>query len=174
MNNNDLLRSKKVLAVCMETTAGGRNYSGGLGALYGDTTRTMHRLGASFLAITPLYKYGYVKQTVTDTGVIHEYPEQDFNVYYRDTGKILQIPMLGRIIYVKLWQHKTIDTAYGLDTFLPQNDEFAAITNNLYGENGFGNYDGDDQRLLQEIILGVGSIMAARELGYDFDILHLN
>ncbi len=32
--DNSLLRTKKVLSVCMETTAGGRNYSGGLGALY--------------------------------------------------------------------------------------------------------------------------------------------
>ena len=72
----NLLTSKKVLAVCMETTAGGRNYSGGLGALYGDTTRTMHRLGASFMAFTPIYKNGYVRQTITDNGVIDEYPER--------------------------------------------------------------------------------------------------
>lgn len=48
-----LLTSKKVLSVCMETTAGGRNYSGGLGALYGDTARTMHRLKADFMSVTP-------------------------------------------------------------------------------------------------------------------------
>lgn len=172
--SNKLLNSKKVLAVCMETTAGGRNYSGGLGALYGDTTRTMHRLGASFMAFTPIYKNGYVRQTITDSCVIDEYPEQDFSIDYEDTGRILEIPMIGRIIKVKLWKNKKIDIAYGLETNLPENDEFAVITNNLYGENGFSCYDGEAQRLFQEVIVGVGSIIAAKELGFNFDILHLN
>ena len=162
-HGNSLLRSKNVLAVCMETTAGGRNYSGGLGALYGDTTRTMHRLDASFLALTPLYKNGYVRQTITDSGVVDEYPEQDFNEDYEDTDIVLDIPMLWRTIKVKLWQNRKIDIAYGLDSSLPENGEFAAITNNLYGENGFGIYDGEAQRLMQEVIVGVGSIMAAKE-----------
>ena len=58
--NKKLLTSKKVLSVCMETTAGGRNYSGGLGALYGDTARVMYRLGADFMSVTPIYYRGYV------------------------------------------------------------------------------------------------------------------
>jgi len=173
-HNDNLLTSKKVLAVCMETTAGGRNYSGGLGALYGDTTRTMHRLGASFMAFTPIYKNGYVRQYLTDNGVVDEYPEQDFTVDYEDTGIVLEIPMLGSNIKVKVWRNKHIDIAYGLDSSLPENGEFAAITNNLYGENGFGQYDGEAQRLMQEVIVGVGSVMAAKKLGFDFDILHLN
>lgn len=169
-----LLKSKKVLAVCMETTAGGRNYSGGLGALYGDTTRTMHRLGASFMAFTPIYKNGYVRQTIADSGVIDEYPEQDFAIDYEDTGITFDVPMLGRTIKVKLWKNKKIDIAYGLDSYLPENGDLANITNNLYGENGIGYYDGEAQRLFQEVIVGVGSIMAAKKLGFDFDILHLN
>jgi len=172
--SNTLLTSKKVLAVCMETTAGGRNYSGGLGALYGDTTRTMHRLGASFMAFTPIYKNGYVRQTLTDNGVVDEYPEQDFTIDYEDTGKIIEIPMLWRTIKVKLWKHKTIDIAYGLDSNLPENGELAAITNNLYGENGIGIYDGEAQRLFQEVIVGAGAVIATKELGFDFEILHLN
>lgn len=169
-----LLKSKKVLAVCMETTAGGRNYSGGLGVLYGDTTRTMARLGADFLAVTPLYKYGYVRQTVTDEGVIDEYPEQDFKESYADINMTLNIPMAGRYIKVKVWVNKEISIAYGLDTFLPENGEFANITNNLYGENGFAEFDGEAQRVMQEVIAGVGSILLARKLGFNFDILHLN
>lgn len=169
-----LLVSKKVLAVCMETTAGGRNYSGGLGALYGDTTRTMHRLGASFMAFTPLYKNGYVRQTITDDGVIDEYPAQDFTIDYEDTGMTFDIPMLGRTLKVKLWKNRKIDIAYGLESSLPENGELAAITDNLYGENGIGIYDGEAQRLFQEVIVGVGAIMAAKELGFNFNILHLN
>ena len=172
--NNFLLNTKKVLSICMETTAGGRNYSGGLGALYGDTTRTMHRLGASYIAVTPIYKNGYVRQSINDNGVIDEYPEQDFNVNYEDTGIILTIPMVFREIKVKVWKNKKLDNAYGLDSYLPENGEFAAITNNLYGENGFGCYDGESQRLMQEVIVGVGSIKLAEALDYDFDILHLN
>lgn len=171
---NSVLRSKKVLAICMETTAGGRNYSGGLGALYGDTTRTMNRLNASFMAVTPIYKNGYVVQHVNDNEVIDEYPPQNFEDDYIDTGKIISVPMLGREIKVKIWQNKKIPIAYGLDTFLPENGEFAYITNNLYGENGFCVYNGEDQRLMQEVIAGVGCILTACEMGFDFEILHLN
>ena len=172
--DNSLLTSKKVLAVCMETTAGGRNYSGGLGALYGDTTRTMYRLGADFLAVTPLYQNGYVHQSVTEVGVIDEYPRQDLNLAYEDTGIILSIPLLGREIKVRVWKNRVLTNHYGLDTSLPENGVYSEITNNLYGENGIGPYDGEAQRMMQEVILGVGAVMLTRVLNYNFDILHLN
>lgn len=172
--DNSLLKTKKVLAVCMETTAGGKNYSGGLGALYGDTTRTMHRLGALYLAVTPIYRNGYVKQSVTDEGVIDEYPEQNLSKNYNDTGIIISVPLLGREVKVKVWQNKVLLNHYGLDTFLPENGIYADITNALYGENGIGQFDGEAQRLMQEVVLGVGTIKLCKELKYDFDILHLN
>ncbi len=117
--DNSLLSTKKVLAVCMETTAGGKNYSGGLGALFGDTTRTMHRLGADYLAVTPLYRKGYVQQSVTEKGVIDEYPEQDLSIDYYDTGIILSVGLLGREIKVRVWQNKVLFNHYGTDTNLP-------------------------------------------------------
>ena len=169
-----MLNTKKVLSICMETTAGGRNYSGGLGALYGDTTRTMDRLGASFLAVTPIYKNGYVRQTVTDFGVKDDHPAQNFEVEYFDTGIVLSIPLLYREIKVKVWRHKKLNNSYGLDSFMAENGDLAYITNNLYGENGIGIYDGEAQRLMQEIIVGVGAVKLAKEVGFDFDILHLN
>lgn len=172
--DNSLLTSKKVLAICMETTAGGRNYSGGLGALYGDTTRTMDRMGASYIAVTPIYKNGYVQQWVNDNEVIDEYPLQNFETDYIDTGIVLSVPLLNREIKVKVWKNKTFSNAYGLDTFLNENVEFAYITNNLYGENGFAIYNGEEQRLMQEVIVGVGAIKLAETLGFEFDILHLN
>ncbi|MBQ9279787.1 MAG: alpha-glucan family phosphorylase [Clostridia bacterium] len=172
--DNFLLSTKKVLAVCMETTAGGRNYSGGLGALYGDTTRTMLRMEADFLAVTPLYKNGYVQQTVTNEGVKDEYPHQDLSVDYEDTGIILSVPLLNREIKVKVWKNRVLGNHYGLDTSLPENGIFAEITNNLYGENGIGEYDGEAQRLMQEVILGVGAVKLCDVIGYHFDILHLN
>lgn len=172
--NNFLLTTKKVLSICMETTAGGRNYSGGLGALYGDTTRTMDRLGASFIAVTPIYKNGYVRQRITDNGVVDEYPEQNFEVDYIDTGIVISIPLLYREIKVKVWKNKHMNNAYGLDSFVEENGELAYITNNLYGENGIGIYNGEDQRLMQEVIVGVGAVKLAKEIGFDFDILHLN
>ena len=170
--SSSLLNSKRVLSVCMETTAGGRNYSGGLGALYGDTTRTMNRLGASFLAVTPIYKNGYVRQTVTKDGVIDEYPEQRFEDDYLYTGIVLDVPLLQRQLKVKIWKHKTLSNCYGVDSFLPENGDFAYITNNLYGENGVGGYDGEAQRLMQEVLLGVASIGICEKLNYPFDVLH--
>lgn len=173
--NFNLLRSKKVLAICMETTASGNNYSGGLGALYGDTVRTMHRNHADFMAVTPIYKFGgYVKQTISAEGVKDEFPEQNFSDNYIDTGIILDVPMVFRNIKVKVWQNREIPIAYGLDAYIPENGEFKAITDTLYGENAFSTYSGEDQRLMQEVVLGVGSVILAKHLGYNFDVLHLN
>ena len=172
--SSSLLNTKRVLSICMETTAGGRNYSGGLGALYGDTTRTMDRLGASFVAVTPIYKNGYVRQTVTGDNVIDEYPMQDFNVDYYDTGITFGVPILNRELKVKIWRHRTLNNCYGVDTYLPENGEFAEITNNLYGENGIGQYDGEAQRLMQEVILGVSAVKLCGEIGFDYEIIHLN
>ena len=172
--DNSLLTNKKVLSVCMETTAGGRNYSGGLGALYGDTTRTMYRMNASYLAVTPLYSNGYVHQSVTEKGVIDEYPHQDLSIDYEDTGIILSVPLLNTEIKVKVWHNRVLKNHYGLDTLLPENGIYADITNNLYGENGIGSYDGEAQRLMQEVILGVGAVKLCEAIGYNFDILHLN
>ena len=172
--DNSMLKSKKVLSICMETTAGGRNYSGGLGALYGDTTRTMYRLGASFIAVTPIYKNGYVRQNVDSEKVIDNFPAQNHEDNYIDTGIILSVPMLGRLIYVKVWQNKELKNAYGIDSNLPQNGEFADITNNLYGEYGIAGYNGEEQRLMQEILLGVASVKLCSEIKFDFDIVHLN
>ena len=172
--NNFLLTRKKVLAVCMETTAGGRNYSGGLGALYGDTTRTMLRLGAGFLAVTPLYKNGYVQQKVTGSDVIDEYPEQDLSIDYEDTGIVLLVPLLGKDLKIKVWKNRVMSNHYGLDASDNENGIFSEITNNLYGENGIGIYDGEAQRLMQEVILGVGAVMLCDKIHYNFDILHLN
>lgn len=114
-----------------------------------------------------------MKQTVGN-GIIDSFPEQDFNEHYIDTGIRLKVPMVRRQIIVKVWQNREIDTAYGLDTNLPENGEFSEITNMLYGEYGFGSYNGEDQRLMQEMILGVGSVLLARKLNYNFNILHLN
>ena len=172
--NNFMLKSKKVLSICMETTAGGRNYSGGLGALYGDTTRTMYRLGASFIAVTPIYKNGYVRQNVDSEKVVDNFPAQNHEDDYIDTGIVLSIPMLGRLIYVKVWKNKELDNAYGIDTNVPQNGEFADITSNLYGEYGIAGYNGEEQRLMQEILLGVASVKLCYELKYPFEIIHLN
>ena len=172
--NNLMLNSKKVLSICMETTAGGRNYSGGLGALYGDTTRTMYRLGAAFIAVTPIYKNGYVRQTVDSEKVVDNFPAQNHEDNYIDTGIILSVPMLGRLIYVKVWQNKNLKNAYGIDSNLPQNGEFADITNNLYGEYGIAGYNGEEQRLMQEILLGVAAVKLCDEIEYAFDIVHLN
>ncbi len=172
--DNSLLKTKRVLSVCMETTAGGRNYSGGLGALYGDTTRTMYRLGASFIAVTPIYKNGYVHQYVSSDEVRDEFPEQHHEDSYEDTGIVISVPMISREIKVKVWRHKTLKNAYGIDSNVPENGEFSEITNNLYGEYGIGPYNGEEQRLMQEILLGVASVKLCKEIGFNFDILHLN
>jgi glycogen phosphorylase/synthase len=152
-------------------------YSGGLGILAGDYLKEASDSNINMVGIGLLYRYGYFRQSLTASGEqIASYNPQKFTHLpikpVRDehgvwTKVLLALP--GRDLTAKVWK---VDVGriqlYLLDTDISDNNEIdRSITHHLYG--------GDwENRLKQELLLGVGGIRLLNSLGLKPDIYHCN
>ncbi|MBO4922630.1 MAG: alpha-glucan family phosphorylase [Bacteroidales bacterium] len=152
-------------------------YSGGLGILAGDYLKETSDMNVNLVAVGFLYRFGYFTQKLTAYGdQVAEYEPQDFL-------KIPAQPVLdaegnwmtssvafpGRNVVARIWKVAVGRTdLYLLDTDWEANlPEDRSITHQLYG--------GDwENRLKQEILLGIGGIRALRRLGIDTQMYHCN
>ena len=152
-------------------------YSGGLGILAGDYLKESSDMKVRMTGVGLLYRYGYFSQRLTSQGdQVAGYEPQDFfkipAMPVRDENgnwKMISIVFPGRTVHAKIWRVDVGRTElYLLDTDFEDNlPEDRQITHHLYG--------GDwENRLKQEILLGVGGIRALRALGIHCDIYHCN
>ena len=152
-------------------------YSGGLGVLAGDYLKEASDCAINMTAIGFLYRYGYFTQTLSVEGQqVANYEAQNFNNLpikqvkdANDNPVVVEVPYPGRIIYAYLWKVSVGRIAlYLLDTDNEMNSEFdRPITHQLYG--------GDwENRLKQEILLGIGGILALKKLGIEKQVYHCN
>ena len=152
-------------------------YSGGLGILAGDYLKEASDKNTDIVGIGLLYRYGYFTQQLSATGQqIPVYEPQDFSkipatpVRDKDGNWItISIIFPGRNISVRIWKIDVGRTdLYLLDTDFEDNmPEDRAITHHLYGGNL-------ENRLKQELLLGVGGIRALNALGINADVYHCN
>ncbi|WP_303178416.1 alpha-glucan family phosphorylase [uncultured Butyricimonas sp.] len=152
-------------------------YSGGLGVLAGDYMKEASDKKTKITGVGLLYRYGYFTQKFSAAGNQEaEYEAQDFTKIpvapARDAnGNWLTISLTfpGRDVYARIWKVNVgrIEL-YLLDTDYEDNQEAdRSITHFLYG--------GDwENRLKQEILLGIGGIRALRKLGIEADVYHCN
>ncbi|MFV1984124.1 MAG: alpha-glucan family phosphorylase [Thiohalomonadales bacterium] len=152
-------------------------YSGGLGILAGDHCKAASDLGVPFLGVGLLYRQGYFSQTIDASGnqnVIYNttnFDDLPITAALNSDGKeiIVDIELEDRSIYLKVWLAKAgLVTLYLLDCDIEQNnDQDRTITFQLYG--------GDlENRILQELVLGIGGVRALRALGLKPNIWHIN
>lgn len=152
-------------------------YSGGLGVLAGDYMKEASDKKTKITGVGLLYRYGYFTQKFSAAGNQEaEYEAQDFTkipvVPARDdNGNWLTISLTfpGRDVYARIWKVNVGRVElYLLDTDYEDNQEAdRSITHFLYG--------GDwENRLKQEILLGIGGIRALRKLGIEADVYHCN
>jgi len=152
-------------------------YSGGLGLLAGDHLKAAHDLGVPLTGVGLLYQSGYFRQAIDMDGAqVAYYPSNNIAELpiapARDQqGRRLRLELAlpGRSIYVRVWQAKVgLITLLLLDANDPANDPVdRCITTELYGA-------GDELRLRQEILLGIGGYRVLRALGMTPQVLHLN
>ena len=150
-------------------------YSGGLGALAGDTIRSSADLKIPLVAVTLVSRKGYLKQQITEKGEQSEYPEEwDPSEFMRLLPTTVSIQIGGRELKIKAWVYNQQSLAGGvvpvlfLDTDVPGNKvDDRRITDFLYG--------GDDTyRLKQEIVLGIGGIRMLNALNFNVKKYHMN
>ena len=152
-------------------------YSGGLGILAGDYLKESSDMNVNLTAVGLFYRYGYFTQRLTPQGnQVAEYDAQDFlktpaEPVVGEDGSWLTVKMRmpGRDMFARIWKVAVGRTdLYLLDTdFEANSPEDRQVTHQLYG--------GDwDNRIKQEILLGIGGVRALRALGIVPDIYHYN
>ncbi len=152
-------------------------YSGGLGILAGDYIKEASDCNVDMTAIGFLYRYGYFTQTLSPEGQqIANYEAQNFSnlpitqVKEADgSNMVIEVPYPDRIVKAYLWKVAVgrMDL-YLLDTDNELNSEWdRSITHQLYGGD-------NENRLKQEIMLGIGGILALKKLGIKKDVYHCN
>ncbi|MEM9672151.1 MAG: alpha-glucan family phosphorylase [Bacteroidota bacterium] len=152
-------------------------YSGGLGVLAGDYLKEASDENVDMVAMGLLYRYGYFRQGLSHYGEqLALYDPQRFTYLpiepVRDengTWVKIRIDLPERILSAKLWKAQVGRIPlYLLDADIDENqDSDRVITHHLYG--------GDrENRLKQELLLGIGGMRALQKLGITPDIYHLN
>ena len=152
-------------------------YSGGLGVLAGDYLKEASDSNVDLCAVGFLYRYGYFTQTLSMDGQqIANYEAQNFGQLPIDrvmdaNGQplVVDVPYLDYYIHANVWRVNVGRISlYLLDTDNEMNSEFdRPITHQLYG--------GDwENRLKQEILLGIGGILTLKALGIKKDVYHCN
>ncbi len=152
-------------------------YSGGLGILAGDYLKEASDKNVPMVAVGLLYRYGYFTQRLSAQGAQEaSYEAQNFYKLpifpVRDTDgnwSSVQIALPGRTVTARIWKCEVGRTdLYLMDTDHDLNlEEDRSITHHLYG--------GDwENRLKQEILLGIGGIRALSTLGIKKDLYHCN
>ena len=152
-------------------------YSGGLGILAGDYLKEASDKNVPMVAMGLLYRYGYFTQRLSAQGAQEAtYEAQNFSKLpispVRDelgNWTTVQIALPGRTLSARVWRCQVGRTdLFLLDTDYEANlDEDRQITHYLYG--------GDwENRLKQELLLGLGGIRALRAMGIKQEVYHCN
>lgn len=152
-------------------------FSGGLGMLAGDYLKEASDSNVNMIGVGLLYRQGYFTQQISASGEqLNMYPVQSFSKLpitpIKDENgewKLITIALPGRTLYARIWR---VDVGrvplYLLDTNFDKNrEEDRQITYRLYG--------GDiENRLKQELLLGIGGMRMLKMLGIEPALFHLN
>ena len=152
-------------------------YSGGLGILAGDYLKESSDSNVDIIGIGLLYRYGYFTQKLGSKGEqIAVYEAEDFSrlpihpVKGSDDNQLtISLSWPGRVIKIRVWVAMVGKVKlFLLDTDFEENTpEDRAVTHHLYG--------GDiENRLRQELVLGIGGMRALRAMGIQPDVFHSN
>lgn len=150
-------------------------YCGGLGVLAGDTLKSCADLEVPVIGVTLLNEKGFFYQEIDEHGNQGE-REVEWNPseHMIPLKNRVTVPVGGRQVSVRAWLYNiTGVTGYNvpilfLDTNLPGNrGKERQITWYLYG-------GGIEDRLKQEIVLGIGGVRMLRELGFRIGKYHMN
>lgn len=151
-------------------------YSGGLGILAGDHLKSASDLGVPIIGIGLLYARGYFDQSFDAEGwQVNEDEVFDptrmplVRLHELDGPGLASVDVEGRTVELGAWEMEVGRTRLILlDSDLPVNDEADRdLTARLYES-------GEELRLKQECILGIGGVRMLAALGIEPDCWHAN
>jgi len=152
-------------------------YAGGLGVLAGDYVKEACDLAIPIVAVGLIYSRGYVSQRIRDDGR-QEVQELTLDRTYDPITAVLdasgapllvQVPLFDPPVHVAVWRADVgCISVYLLDTDIESNQPWdRAIAQHLYATN-------PEQRLRQEIVLGIGGLRVLEALGIHPAAVHIN
>jgi starch phosphorylase len=152
-------------------------YAGGLGILAGDYLKECSDLAVPVVGVGLIYSQGYVRQRIREDGWqedVEEILDRTYDPITRvldEQGQplVVQVPLFDPPLHVAVWR---VDVGrvplYLLDADVEPNQPWERdITHRLYASN-------PEQRLRQEIVLGMGGMRALEALDIRPAALHLN
>ena len=152
-------------------------YAGGLGFLAGDYIKECSDLCIPLVAVGFMYPEGYFRQQIRDDGWQENFVESmdreaaPISKVMDKEGRhlLVTVPLTDPPIRVAVWKVAVGRVSlYLMDTDVAINDAWnRGITARLY----IGDFE---QRLRQEIVLGLGGAAVLKTLGIDHYLLHLN
>jgi len=151
-------------------------YSGGLGVLAGDNLKAASELGVPLVGIGLFYRRGYFRQQLDERDrQLERYPRNDPSRLPLELAPMAPVVELadddGELVPVRtgVWRVQVGRVSlYLLDTKIEGNPKWARdVTDILYG--------GDrENRLRQELVLGIGGVRVLRRLGLEPTVFHMN
>ncbi|MDX2342701.1 MAG: alpha-glucan family phosphorylase [Acidimicrobiia bacterium] len=145
-------------------------YSGGLGVLAGDHLKAASDLRMPLIAVGLFYRDGFFQQALEDGRQRERYVTNNPRfLALTATPARVELALADRQVTARVWQANVGTTRlFLLDTDLDINDEYGRrVSDRLYS--------GDrEQRMRQELLMGVGGVRAIRQLGYEPAKFHLN
>ena len=177
--DKDMKNNTQVAYISMEIAVDSNipTYSGGLGVLSGDTVRSAADLELPMVGICLCYSSGYFYQFFNELGEQKE-KEISWNFFYefQKVDKPIKIKIEDKEVLVSAWLYKVIGQSghilpiYLLTTDIEGNEDWMKqMTGSLYDSTSRWN------RIVQEMILGIGGVKLLNSLGYDnIKTYHLN
>lgn len=166
----DINSLPRVAYFCMEygLHSDFKAYAGGLGILAGDHLKGAKDLNLPLVGVGLKWKQGYTEQLIDKNGKVYDtYHNYNYD-FLEDTGVRVTVKIRNLDVECKVWKLEEFDNnpIYLLDTDIPENcDKW--ITGQLYGWFG-------EERIAQEIVLGIGGVKALRALEIPIDVYHFN
>ena len=151
-------------------------YSGGLGILAGDHLKAASELGVPLVGVGLYYRRGYFRQRLDENDrQLERFPRNDTSRLPLTLVPMAPVVELaaddGTIVPIRIgvWLARVGQVSlYLLDTKVEGNPDWArAVTDTLYGGNR-------ENRLRQELVLGIGGVRVLRRLGLAPTVFHLN
>ncbi len=152
-------------------------YSGGLGMLAGDHLKAASDLGIPLVAVGLAYRHGYFAQRLNPDGwQMDAYPAHDFHLWCARPAKdphgaparvevaLADARLAAEVLAVDVGRVKL----YLLNADLAENrHDLRSVTSRLYDSDS-------EQRIRQEILLGIGGMRALDVMGIDPAVCHMN
>ncbi len=152
-------------------------YSGGLGFLAGDVLKEASDMNLPFVGVGFMYSNGYLRQVIGSDGWQNSENQtinKDIAPIERVLDKngnhlVIQVPFIDPPIFTAVWKVNVGKVElYLLDTDIDKNSPWdRGISSHLYTPDM-------QERLRQQIVLGIGGYAVLEKLGIQYSILHLN